>query len=75
MFYYNDYWGMNLIWWAVWMILLFWIFALPYDIPGQRKKKDTALNILQQRYAAGAITTEKYMEQREIIEADLAKLK
>jgi len=75
MFYYNDFWGMNLIWWAVWVIMLFWIFALPYDIPGQRKKKDTALNILQQRYASGAITTEKYMEQREIIEADLAKLK
>lgn len=75
MFYDNNYWGMNFIWWVVWMIMLFWIFATPYDIPGQRKKKDSALDILQKRYAAGDITTEQYMEKREIIESDVAKLK
>jgi len=75
MFYYNNYWGMNLIWWAVWGVMLFWIFALPFDIPGQRNKKESALDILQKKFATGEITTSEYMEKREIIESDLAKLK
>jgi putative membrane protein len=38
--------------------MLFWIFATPYDIPGQRKKRDSLLDILQKRFAAGDISNE-----------------
>jgi putative membrane protein len=38
------------------MILIFWIFATPWDISGQRKKKDSPLDILQKRFAEGQIT-------------------
>ena len=74
---YNGYyfWGMDMIWWFIWIILLFWIFATPYDIPGQRKRKESPLDMLQKRYAAGEITTQEYMEKREIIESDMARLK
>lgn len=75
MFYYNNFWGMNLIWWTAWVILIIWIFATPYDIPGQRKRKDAPLDILQKRFASGQITTDEYMAKREIIESDIAKLK
>jgi putative membrane protein len=73
MMYYGNFWGMDLIWWFVWMILLFWIFATPYDIPGQRKRKDSPLNILQKRFATGEITKEEYQERKNILGSDLTK--
>ncbi len=68
MYYENYYWGMNFIWWVLWIVMLVWIFALPYDIPYQRKKKDTALDILQKRYADGHITKSEYFEKKKILE-------
>ncbi|WP_439696613.1 SHOCT domain-containing protein [Mucilaginibacter sp. AW1-7] len=72
MVYYGIYGGMHLIWWIVWMVLLFWIFATPYDIPGQRRRKDTPLGILQKRFAAGEITAEEYKEKKNILQKDKA---
>ncbi len=71
--YNTNYLGMGLIWWFVWIILLFWIFALPYSIPGQRYKKDSPLDILQKRFAKGEITSEEYQEKKKILEKDLIK--
>ena len=64
--FYNGYhfWGMHLIWWFIWMIFLFWIFAIPYDVPGQRNKKDSPLDILKKRFASGEITKEEYLERK-----------
>ena len=73
MMYYGNFGGMNFIWWFVWMIMLFWIFATPYDIPGQRRKKDSPLDLLQKRFASGEITTEEYKEKKMLLENDLAK--
>ncbi len=63
----NYYWGMSAIWWIVWIVLLFWIFAIPYDIPGQRKRKDSALDVLKKRFAAGQMTKEEFLNQKEIL--------
>jgi putative membrane protein len=71
--YENYYWGMNVIWWILWLILLFWIFAVPYDIPGQRRKKDSAFDILQKRYADGHITESEYLDKKKILEAEFKK--
>jgi putative membrane protein len=70
MFYENYYWGMHYGWWFIWGIMLFWVFATPYDIPGQRRRKDSPLDILQQRYATGQITTSEYEEKKKKLEAD-----
>ena len=67
------FWGMHFIWWFIWAILLFWIFATPYDVPGQRRKKDTPLDILKKRYASGEINNEEYKEKKKNLENDLAK--
>ena len=67
------FWGMHLIWWFVWALLLVWVFAIPYDIPGQRKRRDSALDILRGRFAAGLITTQEYNEKKLILENDLTK--
>ena len=65
--------GMHIIWWFLWMIFIFWIFATPYDIPGQRKKKNSPLDILQKRFAAGQITKEDYQEHKALLEKDMQK--
>jgi putative membrane protein len=71
MFYENSYWGMHFGWWFLWLLFFFWIFATPYDIPFQRKRKDSPLYILQRRLASGEIKTEEYHEKKKILENDL----
>ncbi|MEO5593943.1 MAG: SHOCT domain-containing protein [Chitinophagaceae bacterium] len=60
--------GMYFIWWFVWMGLLFWIFFTPWGIPGERRKKESPLDILQKRFASGEITKEQYSEHKKILE-------
>ena len=74
MYYNYSYGGMHLIWWLVWMFLLFWIFALPYNIPGQRWRKESPLDILQKRFASGELTNEEYQDKKKILENDLGKI-
>jgi putative membrane protein len=73
--FYDGYhiWGMHLIWWIIWLVFIFWIFAMPYNIPGQRRKKDTPLDILQKRFASGEISNEEYNEKKKILQNDVAK--
>lgn len=59
---------MHWFWWILWVIMLIWIFAIPADIPGQRKKKDSPLDILKKRYASGEIDTNEYEERKGILE-------
>jgi putative membrane protein len=73
MYYGHYFWGMDLIWWVLWLIVIFWIFATPYDIPGQRRRKDSPLDILQKRFASGEINKEEYQERKKILEDDLKK--
>lgn len=60
--------GMHFFWWIMWIIILFWIFVTPYNIPGQRAKKDTPIDILKKRFAKGEITIEEYNEKKKLIE-------
>jgi putative membrane protein len=53
--------------WAIWLVLLFWIFVLPYDIPGQRKRKDTPLDLLKNRFATGQMTKEEFQSQKDLL--------
>ncbi|MBC6110967.1 SHOCT domain-containing protein [Pedobacter fastidiosus] len=67
MFYENNYWGMDFIWWCIWLVVLFWIFALPYQIPGQRHRKETPLDILNRRFASGEISKEEFKERKDVL--------
>ena len=64
MFYTNYFWGMNWIWWFIWIILILWIFATPYYVPFERRPKDSLLDMLKKRYAAGEINNEEYLEKK-----------
>lgn len=66
----NDYhfWGMHMLWWVFWVIMMLWLFATPYDIPGQRTKNDTPLDILKKRYVKGEITKEEFDEKKKFLD-------
>jgi putative membrane protein len=59
--------GMHLGWWFLWGILLVWIFIVPYDLPGQRNKKISPLDILKSRYASGEISYEEFQEMKKYL--------
>lgn len=63
-----NYVGMHLLWWILWMVVILWIFVFPYDIPGQRSKKETPLDMLNKRFAKGEINKEEYQEKKALIE-------
>ena len=71
--YYNNFWGMHIIWWIIWMSLLFWIFFTPWGIPGESRRKESPLDILQKRFASGEITKEQYLENKNILETGKLK--
>lgn len=62
------YWGMHFIWWIIWILLLLWIFVTPYDIPGQKNKRDAPLDILKRRFANGEISKEEFEEHKKVLE-------
>lgn len=64
----HHFWGMHLLWWIFWVILVIWIFATPYNIPGQRTKNDTPLDILKKRFAKGEITKEEFEENKKFLD-------
>ncbi|MFT6883218.1 MAG: putative membrane protein [Marinoscillum sp.] len=63
-----HYGGMHLIWWFVWVILLFWVFVIPYNIPGQRSRKETPLEILNRQLASGKINRDEYLEKKKLMQ-------
>ena len=61
--------GMHLIWWFVWIVVLIWIFFLPYDIPFQRTKKENPMDILKKRFSKGEITKAELEESKRLLDA------
>jgi putative membrane protein len=62
-----SFWGMHFIWWIIWMVLIFWIFLIPWST-GERRERDTPLDILKKRFASGEIPKEQYEEHKKILE-------
>ena len=60
--------GMHFFWWIFWIIIIIWIFATPYDLPGQRTKTESPLEILKKRFAKGEITKEEYDQKKKVLE-------
>jgi putative membrane protein len=60
--------GMHFFWWFVWVSIIIWIFAVPYNIPGQRYKRDSSLDILKKRLASGEINNTEYQEMKSVLD-------
>ena len=66
-----GFWGMHLFWWLFWFLIIATFFATLTPVP-RHKVRETPLQILQRRYAAGDITTQEYDERRQRLESDKA---
>lgn len=67
--YENYYFGMNMIWLGLGIIILFLIFLIfliPFDNASQKLKKESAHNLLQKRFIIGDITELEYNDQKKI---------
>lgn len=66
------FWGMHLFWWLFWLVLIAAFFALMTPVP-RKQARETPLEILQRRYAAGEISTDEYAERKSRLEQDATK--
>lgn len=66
-----HFWGMHLIWWFIWLIILFSIFGFFEPVRKTRIKRDSPLDILQKRFASGEISKDEYFENKKILEEDI----
>jgi putative membrane protein len=66
------FWGMHLFWWLFWFGLIALFFCLPFPTPRSRTR-ETPMQILQRRYAAGELSTEEYEERKRRLKQDTAK--
>lgn len=68
MFHDGSMWGWHWIWWLFWIVILIAAVILFVRALESRRRIDnggeTALDILEKRYAAGEISTEEYEERR-----------
>ena len=65
-----SFWGMHMFWWLFWIVLIVLFFGLATPVPRSRAKQ-TPLEILQRRYAAGEISTAEYEERKEKLTRDM----
>ena len=61
--------GMHFFWWLFWIALIVVLFALIEPVPRGRRR-ETPLELLQRRYAAGEITGQEYEECKGKLERD-----
>lgn len=70
-FFHNYYFfGMHLLWWIFLCALIVWVYATPYDIPGQKRRPDSPAEILKKRLAAGEITEDEYWHLKRLLESE-----
>jgi len=71
----NGWWfgGMHLLWWIFWVILIVLLFSIVMPRHRRTIRRETPLEVLQRRYAAGEISTEEYEERKARLERDKGK--
>lgn len=58
-----GFWGMHIFWWLFWIAVIVVLFS-PLTPISRRRRRETPLEVLQRRYAAGDISTEEYEERK-----------
>ncbi|MFZ1700947.1 MAG: SHOCT domain-containing protein [Pyrinomonadaceae bacterium] len=64
--------GMHMFWWIFWVVGILLFFALMEAEPRHRarQRRESPLDILKRRYAAGELTTEEYKERKAHLDED-----
>ncbi|MHB0926319.1 MAG: SHOCT domain-containing protein [Gallionellaceae bacterium] len=58
-----GFWGMHVFWWLFWIVVILALFS-PLMPVSRRRRRETPLEVLQRRYAAGEVSTEEYEERK-----------
>ena len=58
-----GFWGMHVFWWLFWIAVVVVLF-LPLTPVSRGRRRETPLEVLLRRYAAGEISTEEYEERK-----------
>lgn len=58
-----GFWGMHVFWWLFWIAVIVVLFS-PLTPVSRGRRRETPLEVLQRRYAAGEISTEEYEERK-----------
>ncbi len=58
--------GMHVFWWIFWAALLLWAYRWAMSILKRQELqgRETPLEVLQRRYAAGELSTQEYEERK-----------
>lgn len=64
-----SFWGMHAAWWLFWIVVIAAAVFLFQAPAGRTMERETPLELLQRRYAAGEISKEEYEERRRTLEA------
>jgi putative membrane protein len=60
-------WGIHLVGWLFWLMVAIGIWWALTRAVSSHTERETLLEVLQRRYAAGALTTEEYEEHRKAL--------
>ncbi|HMN76044.1 MAG TPA: SHOCT domain-containing protein [Burkholderiaceae bacterium] len=74
MFYNGGYFmgGMHALWWLFWIVLIGALLYVGFGRRADRRNppRETALEVLQRRLAAGEITPQQYEERKALLDRD-----
>lgn len=62
-----HFYGMHLIWWAIWAVFILLVFTSTIKSSSKKLKEETPLDILNKRYASGEITQEEFEEKKKTL--------
>lgn len=70
MFYEYHFFGMHMLWWIFWVILMFALFGWFEPVPKKRVRRDDPFEILRRRFAAGEIDEDEYNAKKAVLDRD-----
>ena len=66
-----SFWGMHALWWLFWIVVIIVVVAaFTSGSESIVRRRETPLEILQRRYAAGEIDGKEYEERKRTLERD-----
>jgi putative membrane protein len=63
-------WGMHWGWWIIWIVAIVAIVLLITRSRSASPQRETPLELLERRYAAGEISTQEYEERKARLQQD-----
>lgn len=63
MYFEHHYWGMHMFWWIFWVLIISLLLFSPWPV----RRRDSAIDVLRRRFAAGEITEDEYRQRLDVL--------